>query len=91
MVEPIDDRSLMAQALSQGSHVTAISLMMVIPAIMGYFVDQRLNTLILFTGLGFVLGIAIATWQLVQFVRHQERQGQKRRDEQASDHVDGDR
>jgi len=47
--------------------------MMVIPAIIGYLIDQRLGTLILFTALGLAAGMAAAIWQLVQFVAIEDR------------------
>lgn len=95
VVEPVDDRSPMAQALAQGSQVTAISLMMVIPAIIGHFIDQRLGTLILFTGIGFVVGVAAAVFQLVQLVRYQNRRDDlqrenARKNQSDSDQVDSD-
>ena len=48
--------------------------MMVIPAIIGYFIDQRLGTLILFTALGLIVGMAAAIYQLVKFVAIEEQQ-----------------
>jgi F0F1-type ATP synthase assembly protein I len=68
----IDDRSPVAKALSKVSQITAISLMMIIPALIGYFVDQYFGTVILFTALGLVLGVGSAVWQLIQFVAHQD-------------------
>jgi len=62
----------MAKALSKVSQITAISLMMIFPAIIGYFVDQYFQTLILFTAIGLVLGMASAIWQLIQFVAAQD-------------------
>ena len=47
--------------------------MMIFPAIIGYFIDQRFGTLILFTGIGLVLGIGCSVWQLVKFVALQEQ------------------
>ena len=47
--------------------------MMIVPAIIGYFVDQYFNTLILFTAIGLVLGIASAIWQLIKFVALQDQ------------------
>jgi F0F1-type ATP synthase assembly protein I len=47
--------------------------MMIIPAIVGYFIDQRLSTLILFTALGLMVGMAAAIWQLVKFVAMEDR------------------
>ena len=69
----IDDRSPTAKALSKVSQITAISLMMIIPAIIGYFVDQYFGTLILFTAIGLILGIAAAVKQLIDFVAHQDK------------------
>lgn len=68
-----DDRSPTAKALSKVSQITSISLMMIIPAIVGYFIDQRLSTLILFTALGLMVGMAAAIWQLVKFVAMEDR------------------
>lgn len=48
--------------------------MMIIPAIIGYFVDQRLQTLILFTAIGLIVGMSAAIWQLVKFVAMENRQ-----------------
>lgn len=42
--------------------------MMVIPAMIGYFIDQYLGTVILFTAIGLVCGVAGAVIQLIQFV-----------------------
>ena len=53
--------------------VPSISLMMIIPAIIGYLIDQRLGTLILFTAIGLVLGMSAAIWQLVQFVAAEDK------------------
>jgi F0F1-type ATP synthase assembly protein I len=73
--QDIDDRSPVAKALSKVSHITAISLMMIVPALIGYFIDQYFGTVILFTGLGLVLGVVSAVWQLIQFVAHQDDSG----------------
>lgn len=73
MTQPVDDRSPSAKALSKVTQITSISLMMIIPAIIGYFIDQRFQTLILFTTVGLVLGISSSIWQLIKFVAHQEQ------------------
>jgi F0F1-type ATP synthase assembly protein I len=65
-----DDRSPIAKALSQVAQITTISLMMVIPAIIGQFIDRLLGTVILFTALGLVLGMASAIWQLIKLVSY---------------------
>ncbi len=63
----------MAKALSKVTQITAISLMMIVPAIVGHFIDRRFGTVILFTAIGLVLGMVAAVWQLVQFVAHQDQ------------------
>ena len=73
MIQAEDDRSPTAKALSKASHITSISLMMIVPAIFGYLIDQRLGTLILFTAIGLLIGMSAAIWQLVNFVAHEDR------------------
>ena len=77
MTQPLDDRSPSAKALSKVAQITSISLMMIVPAIIGYFVDQYFNTLILFTSIGLVFGIASSIWQLVKFVALQDQDEEK--------------
>lgn len=72
---PEDDRASSVKAMDWASRVTSSSLMMVLPALGGYWVDQKLGTLILFTFLGLVIGMAGAGWQLYLLVNHQEFQG----------------
>lgn len=73
-----DDRSPTAKALAKVSQITSISLMMIIPALIGYLVDQYAKTLILFTAIGLVVGMAAAIKQLVDFVAHQESEPLRR-------------
>jgi len=54
--------------------------MMVIPAFIGYFVDQRFGTVILFTGLGLVLGVSMAVFELIKFVSSEEKQNDSETD-----------
>ena len=68
-----DDRSPTAKALSKVTEITTISLMMIIPAIIGYFVDQYFGTVILFTAIGLVIGMGSAIWKLIAFVSTQDK------------------
>jgi F0F1-type ATP synthase assembly protein I len=70
----IDDRSPTAKALSKVTQITAISMMMIIPAIIGYWIDQYLGTKILCALLGLVLGVAAAIQQLIAFVANQDNE-----------------
>jgi F0F1-type ATP synthase assembly protein I len=58
----------MAKAMSKGSEIIAICLMTVVPAIIGYWLDQRLSTVLLFTVFGFLFGTAGAVLQLARLV-----------------------
>ena len=78
MTQPLDDRSPSAKALSKVAQITSISLMMIVPAIIGYFVDQYFNTLILFTAIGLVLGIASAIWQLIKLINKRDQSAPKK-------------
>ena len=42
---------------------------MVLPGLLGLWLDNRLGTLVLFTLLGFSLGVSVGTWQLVRMTR----------------------
>ena len=68
MTQDIDDRSPTAKALSKVSEISTISLMMVIPAFIGHFVDKHFGTVILFTALGLVVGVFGAIMQLIKLV-----------------------
>ena len=68
MTQDIDDRSPTAKAMSKVSEISTISLMMVIPAFIGHFVDKQFGTVILFTALGLVLGVTGAVLQLIKLV-----------------------
>lgn len=64
----IDDRSAMAKAMSKASQLTAISLMMIVPALIGIFIDRQLSTAIVFTILGLFFGMFGAGYQLMRLV-----------------------
>ena len=66
MTSPPDDRSPLAVGLVWVSRITAISAVMVGPGLAGYWVDQQLNTKVVFTLFGFALGMSIGMWQLIR-------------------------
>ncbi len=47
--------------------------MMIIPAIIGYFIDQYFGTVILFTAIGLVIGMGSAISQLIRLVAQMEK------------------
>jgi len=46
--------------------VTTISLEMVLPGLIGYWIDRRLGTKLLFLVVGVILGFATGMWQLIK-------------------------
>ena len=72
--ESIDTRSPTAKAMDWVSRITTISVMMVLPALGGYYLDQQFGTVAVFLFLGMILGIAAAGWQLYKLVQHREKQ-----------------
>ncbi len=61
-----DERSSIAVAFGWASRITTTAVGMVIPGLVGFWLDQRLGTLVLFTLLGFGSGVTIGIWQLVR-------------------------
>ncbi len=68
MVGKVDDRSVMAKSMAKVSELMAISLMMIVPALIGIWIDRMLSTVMLFTILGLVFGMIGAGYQLVALV-----------------------
>ena len=63
-----DDRSPMAKAMSRSSEIIACCLLMIVPALIGYWVDGKLATGLIFTIAGLVFGMTGAIWQLQRLV-----------------------
>ena len=69
MTEPPDDRSPLALAMEWTSRVTAVSLEMVLPCVLGYWVDRQLNTRMVFLVLGAVFGLVCGMWHLIRMTQ----------------------
>ena len=52
-----------------GSLVTSIAMEMVVPILLGYWLDQRLGIKGVFTSLGAALGLTGGLWHLIK-IRH---------------------
>jgi len=61
-----DDRPPLARAAEWTSRVTTISLEMVLPGLVGLWIDQKLGTKALFLVLGVILGFATGLWSLIR-------------------------
>ena len=69
MNEQRDGRSPYALAMEWTSRITTISLEMVVPPAVGYWLDRRLGTGVLFLILGMVAGFTTAIISLVKLTR----------------------
>ena len=67
--EQRNDRSPFTLAMEWTSRITTISLEMVVPALVGYWLDQRLGTHLLFLVLGVILGFVTAMLSLLRLTR----------------------
>jgi F0F1-type ATP synthase assembly protein I len=65
---PQDDRSTYAKAIEKASQVTTVALVMVVPSLLGYWLDSWLRTVPLFTALGLLIGMPAGIWQLIRMV-----------------------
>ena len=63
----------MAKAMSKVSEIVAACLMMIVPALVGIWLDRTLATVMLFTVLGLLLGMTGAVLQLIKLVRRSDQ------------------
>lgn len=65
-----DDRSAYANAMQWVSRITAISMEMVLPGVIGYYlIDSWLGTKVVFLILGLILGLVGGIWQLIKLTK----------------------
>ncbi|MBN2578246.1 MAG: AtpZ/AtpI family protein [Pirellulales bacterium] len=69
MKKSSDSRSPLAVALEWSTRVTAISLQMVLPGVLGYWLDLRIGTKMVFLILGVFFGLASGLWSLIRLTR----------------------
>jgi F0F1-type ATP synthase assembly protein I len=75
---PVDDRSAIALAWAWATRIIALSASMVIPALIGAWIDQQLGTKVVFLLIGFVIGITAAVLQLMRIVKESNSKSQTR-------------
>jgi F0F1-type ATP synthase assembly protein I len=64
-----DGRSPIAVAIHWASQVTTISVEMVLPLLLGVWVDRWLNTKAVFAILGGILGLWVGIWNLMRIAK----------------------
>jgi ATP synthase protein I len=67
--EKRDDRSALTLGIEWSSRITTVAIEMVIPALVGYWIDRRLGVLPLFLALGAVFGFVAGFWSLLRMTR----------------------
>jgi hypothetical protein len=66
---PSDDRSPIAVAYQWATRIMVVAMEMVLPALVGHWIDARLGTVVLFLLIGLGLGCTAATVHLMQMIR----------------------
>jgi hypothetical protein len=64
-----DDLSAFALAMEWVSIITTTSLEMVLPGVIGYWIDLKLGTKLLFLTLGIIFGVVGGMWQLIKLTK----------------------
>ena len=64
-MSPPDGRSAVAQAMDWATRIMAVSMEMVLPGLIGYWLDTKFGTRALFMLIGFVLGSTVAVKHLL--------------------------
>ena len=64
-----DGRSRNAIAYHWSSRIISVSIEMVLPGVLGHWLDQRFGTRVLFTILGFGFGLVLGMYHLIQISR----------------------
>jgi F0F1-type ATP synthase assembly protein I len=77
---PPDDRSPIAIGMGWASVILGVSAQMAVPALLGYWIDQRLGTRLVFLLLGVAIGVLLGTLGLLRIAKQQTFDGSDRRD-----------
>ena len=73
MTRSTDDRSPSAKAYQWSTRIMVVAMEMVLPGLAGYWLDQRLGTVVLLMLVGFAVGGTAAVVHLIQMVRSENR------------------
>lgn len=65
-MDPPERRPPLAEALEWSSRITTVALEMVVPAVLGWWVDQKLGTVVVFVVLGAAVGMTTAIVHLLR-------------------------
>jgi hypothetical protein len=73
--DPHDDRSPLAVAATWASIVTTIGMEMAVPPLIGFWLDEKLGTRVVFVSLGAIGGLALGMISLIRVARSEEQRG----------------
>lgn len=73
----------MAKAYQWAARGMSAATGMVVPAVIGYYVDKCWGTRILFTILGSALGVAFGIWQLLEMARASDKSAGTAREQES--------
>lgn len=73
--ETPDDRTALAQAWAWSTRIMSAALEMVLPAVGGYWLDQKLGSVAVFLILGVILGMTAGLYHLVKMAQPPEPKG----------------
>jgi len=68
-----DDRSPLARAMEWATLATTVAAEMVVPVLIGYWIDHRLGNKFVFTTLGGIVGLTFGIWSLVRMAESSSR------------------
>lgn len=68
-----DDRSAIAKSLDLAYVLMSICAMLALPALGGFYLDRWLGTRLLFTVIGFGIGLATSVFQFLKLLKGLER------------------
>jgi F0F1-type ATP synthase assembly protein I len=86
VTENPDDRDAIAQAWAWSSRIISVALEMALPGVLGYWLDQKLGSVVVFLVLGVILGMTGGLYHLIKMVQPPKPQGpaeKTRSDEEA--------
>jgi F0F1-type ATP synthase assembly protein I len=69
----------MAKAAQWSSRIMVTSFEMVLPGVVGHWIDQRLGTVVLFMLVGLVVGCTGGVWHLIRMTSADTRRDQDQR------------
>lgn len=82
---PVEDfeknRSFIATAVNWASRVTSIALEMVVPPVLGLWIDEKLGTGFVFVSLGAVLGFCTGMLSLLKMAKSVAQPNREKREE----------